>query len=188
MGSHFLGVKFIKMGVFWEIMDITALPLFEPMSLTNVDFGAEGYVYRSLDSRAIKVPLAPFNEYLARLENENTINYRLYYGGVAVPQPVGLFKIAASSFPLLPSFYENSGYVPALVREFVSGKEYKDLTDVQKVKAESLHRLEINKAKQLGIIPFGDARHASNCFYEQEGDFLTRAVLIDFGFWKKRSE
>ncbi len=169
-------------------MDINTLPLYEPMNLTNVDFGAEGYVYRSSDFIAIKVPLAPFDNFLVQLENENTINYRLYYGGVAVPQPVGLFKIAASSFPLLPSFYENSGYVPALVREFVSGKEYIDLTDVQKVKAKSLHKLELNRVNELGIIPFGDARYASNCLYEQEGDFLTRAVLIDFGFWKKRSE
>lgn len=168
------------------MISINDLPLFQPVErVTYVHRGCEGYVYRCSDSLAIKVPLALFDGYLLRLENENTINYRLYYGGVAVPQPVGLFKIAASSFPRLPLSYGNSGYVPSLVREFVNGREYDNLTNVQKRKAESLHELEIDKVDELGIIPFGDAAYDNNCLYEPDGDLLTRAVLIDFGFWRK---
>ncbi len=162
---------------------INDLPIFEPLNPTFVDFGAEGYIYRCSDSLAIKVPLAPFNQYLVRLENENTINHRLYFGGVAVPQPVGLFKITASFFPRLPGWYANPDYVPALVREFISGKEFNDLTDTQKMRAMILHEQELDKVHQLGIVPFGDASYAGNCFYEFEDDSLKRAVLIDFGFW-----
>ncbi len=166
------------------MVSIDDLPVFESIKPKFICFGAEGYVYRSSDSLAIKVPLEPLNE-LVRLENENMINYRLYYGGVAVPQPVGLFKIAASSFPRLPLFYGNSGYVPALVRKYVDGRSYDQLFPWQKEKAVTVFEEERLKAIELGFIP-RDCYPTKNCLYTVKGWSVKSVTLFDFSLWTVR--
>ena len=149
--------------------------------LDNEDFfhfhlgmGAHGSVHtvQRQDGLVAKV-YSPKNNWLA--EHEYDIANRLYWGGVSVPRPKGVYTVSFWGGLLQkPAFVMERIHAPRLDHLLKKEMDYSQ----RKALVEKLD-VEVNKARDLGFFP-GDAT-PFNAFYSVAED---RIILFDFSHWR----
>ena len=164
------------------------LPVFEDVDadVTLLDPGTSAHVYvinsrlelvaKVLHGRAERYVFSPRD--IPLLQMEYHFGRELYYGGVSVAKPEGVFAIN------LPTIYPLVSFVPAFIMEDVKGESYLELDLSGQKRAEELHARELSKAIDLGFQPSLDHHPRQNCLYRLEED---KVILFDFGNWGKRA-
>ena len=137
-----------------------------------ISSGDSGRIYELGDGQIVKIPYNPFNK-LLRNDIKSQLNLFKEYKnqdlvtnlGLKFPKPEGVFAVKET---------ESGRYYPGLVMEYKKGKTLDKLDDGVLKKAREKRDLEIEKAKNMGII-FKD-NHKNNALWL---DGLEDICLLD---------
>ncbi len=165
------------------MISIDDLPIFEDVDrkIRLVNSGSYSSVYlisKKLNLVAKILFDHPERSSIDQLEKEYFIQQELYDGNISVPKPEGVFVLRDVAIPNFHNLLHPA--LPALVMEYVSGKEFGNLSLKEHYLAETLHAQELAKARELGFITPLDHNPGQNCLYRLEEG---RVILFDFGNW-----
>lgn len=140
-------------------------------------FGAVFQLSPNVCGKIIYVGKTKRNLAIKRLSGELDILKVLYEGNVAVPKPFGVYDV---DFNLDES---DNPIRPALVMEFFNGVRAGSTYNPRlSDRIQKRARIELEKARKLGICEGSDWNNGNNVLYNPESD---RICLVDFGLWSK---